>query len=415
MFKGAARRFLQASKSQLKPKRKIRWILPAAIALPVLYIGLQDRQPNQPWTVTAYGALPLKALSRVWGKFNDITLPVWLRVPGFTLYSWVFGVNLDEMKDKDLKNYRNLSEFFYRELAPGARAISDAELVSPSDGKVLQFGQLVGDRIEEVKGMSYSLDAFLGAKSAPEPKTVPGEELTEDELGRHQEFARINGISYTVDDIMGNEKTDTDAKQVGDAADDKANPQADLKALVPDWQTLSQSKDLFYCVIYLAPGDYHRFHSPTSWVVQLRRHFVGELFSVAPFIQSRVYDLFCLNERVALLGKWKYGFFSMTPVGATNVGSITINFDKFLKTNTKYIEDEGKKVRTRRNTCYEATYSSASPLLRGFPLTKGNEIGGFHLGSTVVLVFEAPESFTFTLKKGQQIKMGEALGRVASS
>lgn len=85
---------------------------------------------------------------------------------------------------------------------------------------------------------------------------------------------------------------------------------------------------LFFCVIYLAPGDYHRFHSPTNWVVQKRRHFAGELFSVSPYFVKLLQNLFVLNERVVLLGKWKYGFFSMTPVGATNVGSIHINFDE---------------------------------------------------------------------------------------
>jgi phosphatidylserine decarboxylase precursor len=54
----------------------------------------------------------------------------------------------------------------------------------------------------------------------------------------------------------------------------------------------------------------------------------GELFSVSPYIAQRLANLFVLNERVVLLGRWKYGFFSMVPVGATNVGSIKINFDK---------------------------------------------------------------------------------------
>jgi phosphatidylserine decarboxylase len=53
----------------------------------------------------------------------------------------------------------------------------------------------------------------------------------------------------------------------------------------------------------------------------------GELFSVSPYIAKRLENLFVLNERVALLGRWKYGFFGMIPVGATNVGSIKINFD----------------------------------------------------------------------------------------
>jgi phosphatidylserine decarboxylase precursor len=57
---------------------------------------------------------------------------------------------------------------------------------------------------------------------------------------------------------------------------------------------------------------------------------VGELFSVSPYMAKRLENLFVLNERVALLGRWKHGFFSMVPVGATNVGSIKINFDTVI-------------------------------------------------------------------------------------
>jgi phosphatidylserine decarboxylase len=54
----------------------------------------------------------------------------------------------------------------------------------------------------------------------------------------------------------------------------------------------------------------------------------GELFSVSPWVAKRAENLFVLNERVAMLGRWRHGFFGMVPVGATNVGSIKINFDQ---------------------------------------------------------------------------------------
>lgn len=42
--------------------------------------------------VQIMSTLPLKAMSRLWGRFNELTIPYYLRVPGFKLYSWVFGV-----------------------------------------------------------------------------------------------------------------------------------------------------------------------------------------------------------------------------------------------------------------------------------------------------------------------------------
>lgn len=43
-------------------------------------------------SVQVMSTLPLKALSRLWGRFNEIDIPYYLRVPGFKLYSWIFGV-----------------------------------------------------------------------------------------------------------------------------------------------------------------------------------------------------------------------------------------------------------------------------------------------------------------------------------
>ena len=104
-----------------------------------------------------------------------------------------------------------------------------------------------------------------------------------------------------------------------------------------------------------------------------------------------------------VLGRWKHGFFGMVPVGATNVGSIRINFDESLRTNNRLRPHAA-------GTYIEAVYSKASKLLRGQPLNPGDEMGGFMLGSTIVLIFEAPLDFAFSVQEGQKIKVGEPIG-----
>lgn len=435
-------------------------------------------KPAQPWKVAAYSTLPLKAISRLWGRCNDIDLPVWMRAPTYRAYSYLFGVNLDEVANNDLTTYPNLGEFFYRELKPGVRPIDEsAPLVSPADGTVLHLGVIRDGQVEQVKGITYSLEALLGSAStvkyaAPSHSVDFDDSLKltnshEEVLERHKEFAELNGISYTLDDLIGSDSpsasSGTETVEEGDASVSSASsfatktvaqsiystPFSSSTALYKQNNADDNEKELFFCVIYLAPGDYHRFHSPANWVSELRRHFVGELYSVAPYFQKRLSNLFVLNERVALLGRWKHGFFSMTPVGATNVGSIRVHFDKGLATNTVYENEphlsssassmhsvdstksadsfepispdlnqlkeqqqKKKKTRVQKSTCYEATYAKASSLLNGYPLLKGQQMGGFNLGSTVVLVFEAPKKFHFSVEKGEKVKVGQALGEL---
>lgn len=397
--------------------------------------------------------LPLKALSYYWGRFNEIPLPRFLRVPGFKLYSWIFGVNLDEV-EKPLEEYRNLAEFFYRNLKPGARPIDPRPnvVVSPADGKVLQFGEVRdGGEVEQVKGMTYSLDALLGeqtpiqtdAGTSPNVDALVKKKLagkvghTAARYGKggdndpdaaviksHEEFANVNGISYTLPSLLsgspGTGHTDGHDASTPASTADALKVVSEVAAGASSWFA-APDKRLFFCVIYLAPGDYHHFHSPVSWVVEQRRHFAGELYSVSPWLQSRLKDLFVLNERVVLLGRWRYGMFSMTPVGATNVGSIVINFDRELRTNS-FTHDS--TAASAKGGFAEATYKGASALLGGYPIVKGEEMGGFKLGSTVVLVFEAPATcrkhdgppghggFRWSVEKGQKVKVGQAIGIV---
>ncbi|OAX41187.1 phosphatidylserine decarboxylase [Rhizopogon vinicolor AM-OR11-026] len=413
-----------------------------------------------PWQVHVLGALPLRNMSRIWGYLNSLELPVWIRPYGFRFYAYIFGCNLEEIDPDDLTQYASLGDFFYRKLKDGARPIDNAVLVSPADGTVLHLGTIDNLRVEQVKGITYSLDALIGVEHS-EPGSPTSANSTVIEFPNREmshvtdrEFANVNGIEYSLDQLLGastsgitthptsgtttptprtrsasesnsssvpkkhGEQIDASVEQAGSLQDTIAHDASVAReiGLRPSIErkrstsgtSVKEGNALYFTVIYLAPGDYHRFHSPTPWVVERRRHFVGELFSVSPYMAKRLRNLFVLNERVALLGRWKYGFFGMIPVGATNVGSIKINFDAALRTNVR-----GRPPPP--GTYNEAVYSAASPILNGQPLIPGQEMGGFCLGSTIVLVFEAPKTFEFTVKAGQKVKVGNRIGDVPST
>lgn len=301
----------------------------------------KNDQIAKSWEITCYCALPLRSISRMWGWIADKQLPENIRPFVYKLYADTFKVNLSEARYEDLKYYPSLADFFARPLKEGARLIDKQScIVSPCDGTVLQFGKVKSESIEQVKGVTYSLQQFLGENT-------------------WNKNNKTNNVDYANSLLLH----------------DKKNA-------------------LYQCIIYLAPGDYHRFHSPVEWKPTFRRHFTGQLLSVNPKIACWLPNLFCLNERAVYLGQWDYGFFSFTAVGATNVGTVKVYFDKSLQTN---------KPKT--------TYISKDKFLgSNIFLHKGDPVGEFRMGSTIVLIFEAPQDFNFSLSVGQCIKMGQRLG-----
>eukprot|EP01122_Echinamoeba_exundans_P002815 TRINITY_DN1279_c0_g1_i5.p1 TRINITY_DN1279_c0_g1~~TRINITY_DN1279_c0_g1_i5.p1 ORF type:complete len:297 (+),score=65.68 TRINITY_DN1279_c0_g1_i5:120-1010(+) len=282
--------------------------------------------------------LPTRALSRAWGYMTALEVPNMIRPVVYGLYGAVFGVNFSEV-ELPLSDYASLSTFFRRHLKPGSRHIHPtADLVSPVDGRVLTFGEVFeGKYIEQVKGCRFTLEEFLGSDAA---------------------------------ELIKRQREESPAHN-------------------------SAGKKLFYCVIYLAPGDYHGVHSPVEWTIKEARHFPGDLFSVSPLAVQLIEPLFALNERLALNGHWQHGFFSLTSVGAFNVGSINVEFDPSLQTNL-----EGQ-------TYTEVAYEEVQP-------KRGDCIAFFNFGSTVVLLFEAPD-FSFHISKKERVKMGQSLGEIQSN
>lgn len=125
-----------------------------------------------------------------------------------------------------------------------------------------------------------------------------------------------------------------------------------------------------FLTYYLCPTDYHRVHSPASGEIVSVRWLQGQLWPVNDWSVNRVKELFCLNERVVLNYQTPRGRMAVVLVGATNVGQIEVMCDPELRTN----------VGT----------PSAQPYVRQFsppkPVRVGDEIGVFHLGSTVVVL-----------------------------
>ncbi|KAK4434917.1 Phosphatidylserine decarboxylase proenzyme 1, mitochondrial [Sesamum alatum] len=332
--------------------------------------------------------LPLRSISRFWGSLTGMELPVWLRPHVYKAWARAFHSNLEEAQ-LPLEEYASLREFFVRRLKEGLRPIDSDSccLVSPVDGTVMRFGELRGPgaMIEQVKGCSYSASSLLGANS----------------------FLPMIAAGDANEESDGEENTVTDSTQKSWWKISFASPK------VRDTESSRPLKGLFYCVIYLKPGDYHRIHSPVDWNVLVRRHFTGHLFPMNDRATRTIRNLYVENERVVLEGQWQEGYMAMAAVGATNIGSIELFIEPTLRTNNpqkKLLPSEPPEERV-----YE-------PKGTGVLLKKGDEIAAFNMGSTVVLVFQAPISqssahqgssseFRFCIERGDRIRMGEALGR----
>jgi phosphatidylserine decarboxylase len=85
----------------------------------------------------------------------------------------------------------------------------------------------------------------------------------------------------------------------------------------------------------------------------------------------------------------------MTAVGATNVGSIKIDFDELLATNQGSYSPSCN--------CNELRFQEK------LSIGKGDHFGQFNFGSTIILVFEAPKNFKFSVTPGQSVKVGMSL------
>ncbi len=165
-----------------------------------------------------------------------------------------------------------------------------------------------------------------------------------------------------------------------------------LELLGGDKAMAAEFADGRFATIYLAPYDYHRMHMPLDARLVRMVHVPGRLFSVAEWTVQEIPRLFARNERLVCYFETAAGPLAMVLVGAINVSAIETVWS-------------GQVVPPRARKISEFDYSHTHKTI-----AKGDEMGRFNMGSTVILLTGANVEWLPHIKNGYKIKMGQIIG-----
>ena len=163
--------------------------------------------------------------------------------------------------------------------------------------------------------------------------------------------------------------------------------------LAGDEELVNTFKNGEFATIYLSPRDYHRVHMPCDATLRKMIYVPGDLFSVNPFLAEHVPNLFARNERVICVFDTAFGPMVQILVGATITASMSTVWAGVINP-------------PRTGEVKVWTYQGDNAI----KLTKGQEMGAFQLGSTVINLFPA-NSVTLAehLEVDVPVRMGEIL------
>jgi phosphatidylserine decarboxylase len=160
-----------------------------------------------------------------------------------------------------------------------------------------------------------------------------------------------------------------------------------------DSKLAAQFQDGKFATLYLSPKDYHRIHMPCDGRLTRMIYVPGTLFSVNPATARGVPGLFARNERVVCVFETPHGPMVLTLVGATIVGSMATVWHGVVNP---------PRTRDVREWHYDT---------QNIVLKKGDEMGRFILGSTVVMLFPKDTlEFNRAWTPADSVEMGEVMG-----
>ena len=149
-----------------------------------------------------------------------------------------------------------------------------------------------------------------------------------------------------------------------------------------------------FATLYLSPADYHRVHMPIDGKLMATTYVPGKLFSVNHFTTQKVPNLFARNERLVMFFDSEFGPFVLVMVGAMLVASIVTSFAGVISPSSL-------------NTISHSDYSDQPKAFK-----RGEELGYFQFGSTVILVFDSKAiGWDASVRAESAVKLGQSMAK----
>ena len=228
----------------------------------------------------------------------------------------------------------------------------------------IDLGEFSRDAIKDYS----TFNDFFTREIKPELRPVMGL--------KHEVISPVDGIVVAFGRIRG------------DTIVQLKNSYYSLKQLVDENEELTvEYLNGYFATIYLAPNNYHRVHMPLDGTLKNSKLIPGKVFPVNQDSLKKITNLYIKNQRLVNVFNSPISPFILILVAALNVSSITTSWQSRLENNEKLIM-----------------------------LSKGEEMGQFNLGSTVLLLFpETSEIQWFdTLKVGGNLRMGEIIAQISN-
>ena len=344
-------------------------------------------------------------ISRIFGVIAAVKFPKFIQ--NFINRKYVEFFKIDMSEFDPPQSYASLNALFTRRLLrPREIAADEQAFISPSDGVIFESGCCTDMRAFSVKGCEYSLSELLGrtftaSESGGAVKNLDDGAVTTNgsgevgtgcakDAGAGMKFraaqAKIisgeNGATYAASGVQAEIYSDESGESCETSAEDAQGGEN------------TKGANLSYANIYLSPRDYHHYHAPCDLSVLQALYIPADLYSVAKKLLLKIPNLYVKNERVILKCKMRNGgILWMVFVGALNVGKMRFDFDARIQTNA---------CASRAEALYE---------YKNLNFKKGDHLGNFELGSTIVLVAQS-EFLKFSVSSETAVKFSQKIGEL---